>query len=77
MLILGSHHTKKNDYNQSQVQIFAIITPIFTKKLSLAFNSCRLIGVAQRHDGFRAMPSAAFGASPVLPQTASPRIRAG
>ena len=60
MLILCSHHTKKNDYNQLQVQIFAIITPIFTKKLSLAFNSCRLFEIAQRHDGFRAMPSAAF-----------------
>ena len=32
----------------------------FYKKLSLAFNSCPLIGVAQRHDGLQAMPSAAF-----------------
>jgi len=46
----------------------------FYKKLSLAFNSCPLIGVAQRHDGFQAMPLATFGASPALPPTASPRI---
>ena len=32
----------------------------FYKKLSLAFNSYCLFEVAQRHDGFRAMPSAAF-----------------